>query len=229
MDCLISSQYELERFMSTCIDSSVTLTIYPLKERIDISEFTNRLKRVEVVGNQECLCHYNDVLYLHDICQENGISFSFLSTGKYFEKDGIEYIIKVVDQERQALKANLNIDWYDIDLFKRIEKSKFRSSFHLKKKDIEYIEKKGMDTIQRHAYDFVHQRLSPSFIPNDGKQTPMKGHPVFIAQHATACCCRGCLYKWHGIEENRELSKKEEDYIVSILIKWINNELERKS
>ncbi len=25
----------------------------------------------------------------------------------------------------------------------------------------------------------------------------MKGHPVFVAQHATATCCRECIRKWH--------------------------------
>lgn len=56
-----------------------------------------------------------------------------------------------------------------------------------------------MDTIRSHASDFVRTRLAPAQIPNDGKQTPMRGHPVFLAQHATGCCCRGCLYKWHRI------------------------------
>lgn len=78
----------------------------------------------------------------------------------------------------------------------KLEKSKFRSSFKLKEKDREYVKNKGMDTVRSHARDFVRDRLAPSFIANDGKQTPMRGHPVFIAQHATACCCRGCLNKW---------------------------------
>ena len=80
-----------------------------------------------------------------------------------------------------------------------LSKSKFRNSFKLKMKDLEYISSKGLETIKSHAYDFVNQRLRPELILNDGKQTPMKGHPVFIAQHATATCCRGCLYKWRKI------------------------------
>jgi len=75
----------------------------------------------------------------------------------------------------------------------KLKKSKFRSSFHLKEKDKAYVREKGMDVIESHARDFVRDRLAPAEIPNDGKQTPMKGHPVFLAQHATACCCRGCL------------------------------------
>ena len=102
-----------------------------------------------------------------------------------------------------------------------LSKSKFRSSFHLKEKDILYIEKNGLEKIREHAYDFINKRLSPLIILNDGKQTPMKGHPVFISQHATATCCRGCLYKWHHIEKNKELTEKEIDYIVDIIMAWI--------
>lgn len=113
------------------------------------------------------------------------------------------------------------------DIYDRLNKSKFRSSFHLSKKDKVYIEEKGLDTIKEHAYNFVRQRLSQAYILNDGKQTPYKGHPVFISQHATACCCRGCLYKWHRIEKNKELSKEEIDYIVNIIMGWIENEIRR--
>lgn len=109
-------------------------------------------------------------------------------------------------------------------LFYSLSKSKFRSSFHLKKKDLEYIEKVGLDKIREHAYDFITKRLAPAQIPNDGKQTPFRGHPVFTSQHATATCCRGCLLKWHHIEQNKELTSYEIDYIVEIIMKWIEKE-----
>ena len=111
------------------------------------------------------------------------------------------------------------------DILNRLSKSKFRKFFHLKAKDFEYIQNKGMDTIRKHAYDFINSRLAPAVIPNDGKQTPMRGHPVFIAEHATATCCRSCLYKWHHISKNKELNQDEIDYIVNIIMMWINNEL----
>lgn len=82
-----------------------------------------------------------------------------------------------------------------------------------------------MDTVRRHAYDFVRQRLAPAVIPNDGKQTPMRGHPVFIAQHATACCCRGCLAKWHGIPAGKALTEAQKQYVVDVLMAWIQREL----
>lgn len=107
------------------------------------------------------------------------------------------------------------------DLFKKLSYSKFRSSFKLKDKDILYINSKGIDKIREHAYDFVVKRLRVRLI-NDGKQTPMKGHPVFIAMHATGTCCRGCLRKWHNIDENKILDEKEIDYIVSVIMRWID-------
>jgi len=105
-----------------------------------------------------------------------------------------------------------------------LSKSNFRSKFHLTAKDKAYIEEKGIDKIREHAYDFINKRLASAVIKNDGKQTPMRGHPVFIAQHATATCCRGCLYKWHKISPGVELSKEEKDYIVNLIMEWIMRE-----
>lgn len=115
---------------------------------------------------------------------------------------------------------------YDYILDK-LSKSKFRSSFHLRKYMIDYINDKGMDTIKSHAYDFINKRLASFPTPNDGKQTPMKGHPVFIAQHACACCCRGCLEKWHKIPKNRNLTNEEINNIVELLIRWIDKEYKK--
>lgn len=106
-------------------------------------------------------------------------------------------------------------------ILKKLSISKFRSSFKLKEKDIEYINKKGLNVIEEHAFQFIKKRLSCKVILNDGKQTPMKGHPVFIAQHATATCCRECLSKWHGIPKGTELTKKQQEYIVDIIMSWI--------
>ena len=111
------------------------------------------------------------------------------------------------------------------DMLDRLSKSKFRNSFHLNKNMKEYVKEKGFETIKSHTYDFINSRLKPAYISNDGKQTPMRQvHPTFIAQHATATCCRGCLEKWHHIPKGRELSDKEVDYIVSIIIRWIEIE-----
>ena len=116
---------------------------------------------------------------------------------------------------------------YDLtDLFERLSKSGFRSRFHLSRKDRDYIIDKGLPTIRKHAEDFVAKRLAPAVIPNDGKQTPMRGHPVFIAQHATGCCCRDCFFKWHQIPAGRELTKEEQDYAVAVLMAWIDKQMQ---
>lgn len=109
-----------------------------------------------------------------------------------------------------------------------LSKSNFRSKFHLALKDKEYVKEKGIEKVREHAYALINKRLAPPTIANDGKQTPMRGHPVFIAQHATACCCRGCLYKWHKIPKGVELSNEQKDYIVNVIIKWIEKEVKER-
>lgn len=111
----------------------------------------------------------------------------------------------------------------------KLAHSRFRSSFHLNQKQKEYIAEKGMDVIESHACDFVEKRLAPARIENDGKQTPMKGHPVFIAQHATACCCRGCLYKWYRVERNVALTPVQQQKIVKLIMAWIEKEMQEET
>ena len=106
-------------------------------------------------------------------------------------------------------------------LFSRLAKSKFRSRFKLGKSELNYLQDKGLSVIEKHTRDFVKERLAPALPKNDGKQTPMKNHPVFIAQHATATCCRKCLEKWHRIERGKELTQQQVDYIVSVIIYWL--------
>lgn len=120
----------------------------------------------------------------------------------------------------------MNLTIYN-NVINKLQKSKFRSSFKLKQKDIDYINEKGMSMIKRHAVDFINQKLAPANPENDGKQTPMKNHPVFIAMHACACCCRTCLYKWHKIPMNKELTKDEKNYIYGLLIYWITLEYKK--
>ncbi len=76
-----------------------------------------------------------------------------------------------------------------------------------------------------HAADFVAKRLAPAARVNDGKQTPMRGHPVFIAQHATATCCRSCLAKWHGIAAGMPLSENEQCHVVVAIARWLDGGL----
>ena len=109
------------------------------------------------------------------------------------------------------------------NLFERLARSAFRSRFYLNAADKAIIALRGIDTIRCHAHEIVVRRLAPAVIPNDGKQTPMRHgtSPVFIAQHATGCCCRGCLEKWHGIRRGKTLTTAEQDYVVEVIMEWI--------
>ena len=106
-------------------------------------------------------------------------------------------------------------------LFASLARSTFRSRFRLGVKERQYCLDKGPEIIDQHAADFIRQRLAPAEPMNDGKQTPMRGHPVFIAQHATATCCRGCLAKWHNIPQGVQLTAQQQHYIVSVIHHWL--------
>lgn len=164
---------------------------------------------------------YEQLIEYRKYCIQNHVSFYFGSTGTLFYKSKL-YKININQQFHQAQKAHIDFSYYPV--YDRLNQSKFRSSFHLKPKDKNYIQNKGMKTIEQHAHDFVVKKLKVKLI-QDGKQTPTRGHPVFVAMHACGCCCRSCLRKWHKIEENHVLNENEIAYIVSILINWIEIEL----
>ncbi len=107
---------------------------------------------------------------------------------------------------------------------KSLARSSFRSKFKLTYQDRIYIKEKGLPTIREHAVDFITARIAPRFPKNDGKQTPMKGHPVFVAQHATATCCRGCIQKWHGIEKRNALTHEEIKFVTDLIMAWIEEQ-----
>lgn len=110
----------------------------------------------------------------------------------------------------------------------KLSESKFRSGFHLSEKDKSYVNEKGIETVRVHAEDFIRKRLAPAVIPNDGRQTPMNGHPVFKAQHGCACCCRGCLEKWYKVPQKTQLTEIQQKKIVNLLMAWIEKEMEKQ-
>ena len=111
---------------------------------------------------------------------------------------------------------------HDLDeLFVALGKSKFRSRLHLSDKEAAYLKQKGIETILEHARDFISKRLAQANPTNDGRQTPMRNHPVFNAQHATGTCCRKCLEKWHQIPKGRPLTKEQIDYILQVIKRWL--------
>jgi hypothetical protein len=118
----------------------------------------------------------------------------------------------------------------DLDeLFANLSESSFRRSFHLQEKERSYLQTKGMDVMLQHAADFIEKRLAPAHPANDGNQTPFRNHPVFVAQHATGTCCRGCLEKWHQIPKGKPLEAVEKQYIITVIERWLVGELRVKS
>ena len=113
---------------------------------------------------------------------------------------------------------------YD-EAFAKLNRSAFRRRFRLTDALRRYVAEKGMEAIRRHAEDFVRTRLAPANPPNDGRQTPMRGHPVFKAQHATATCCRGCLCKWWKVPQGTEIPPERQSRIVDFIMAWIERQL----
>ncbi len=109
-------------------------------------------------------------------------------------------------------------------LFERLDRSAFRRRFRLRAAEARYLADKGLDTVLSHGEKFVEERLAPAEPKNDGQQTPMRNHPIFVAQHATATCCRGCLEKWHGISKGHALTPEEKAHILTVLRRWLENQ-----
>ncbi len=111
-----------------------------------------------------------------------------------------------------------------MNTIEKLKKSKFRSSFKLTDKDKKYVRKKSLFIIEQHTLDFLNKRIKVK-PPNDTKQTPFKGHPVFIAQHANAICCRKCIQNWYKIPKDKILSDGEVNYFKDIIMNWIKEEM----
>jgi hypothetical protein len=110
------------------------------------------------------------------------------------------------------------------EVLSKLSHSPFRSHIHLREKELDYLRSKGMSEVLKHAAKFIEKRLAPASPANDGKQTPWRNHPVFVAQHATATCCRGCLQKGHEIPKGRALTADEQRYIIEVIGSWLSQE-----
>jgi len=113
------------------------------------------------------------------------------------------------------------------EVFAALAHSTFRRRFRLRDAELEYLRARGMDVVMQHAADLIGRRLAPARPERDGKQTPMRGHPVFIAQHATGTCCRGCLGKWHHIPAGQPLDEAATAHVLAALRRWLQAQEER--
>lgn len=122
------------------------------------------------------------------------------------------------------MHSAVNLD----EVFIRLATSSFRRRFRLGPADASYLRAKGLGTVLSHARDFIDRRLSDAQPVNDGKQTPFRGHPAFVAQHATATCCRPCLSKWHRIDTGKVLTEAERDYVLTIIERWLRAQMDQR-
>jgi hypothetical protein len=110
------------------------------------------------------------------------------------------------------------------DLFAGLARSRFRRRFALGSREADYLDRRGLETVLEHAEKFVAERLAPAQPKNDGRQTPWRNHPVFIAQHATGTCCRSCLERWHGLPKGEALDVQQQQYVVTVIARWLRTQ-----
>ena len=110
------------------------------------------------------------------------------------------------------------------EAFARLARSKFRSRFKLTADDRAYVARVGIEKLRSHAVDFVAQKLAPANPANDGRQTPMRGHPIFKAMHGSAMCCRGCMEKWWRVRRGVPLTDAQQAKAVDFLMEWVRRQ-----
>ena len=114
----------------------------------------------------------------------------------------------------------------DLDeVFRRLALSPFRRRFRLQGRELAYLQTWGVPHVTKQADDLIRKRLAPADPRNDGRQTPWRNHPVFVAQHATATCCRGCLEKTHGIAKGHALEADEIRHVLAAIERWLMSQL----
>jgi hypothetical protein len=107
------------------------------------------------------------------------------------------------------------------EAFQRLARSAFRRKFRLQGRELAYLKTWGLPHVMKQARDLIAKRVAPASPPNDGRQTPWRNHPVFVAQHATATCCRGCLEKTHEIAKGHALTNEEMNYVMKVIERWL--------
>lgn len=102
-----------------------------------------------------------------------------------------------------------------------LARSRFRQRFVLGAHERRQLARHGLAGMKAHAERFIAERLALFDARRDGRQTPMRNHPVFVAQHATATCCRACLARWHHIRPGHRLTADEQAYIRDVILDWL--------
>ncbi len=214
----------------------------PMLERINIEKYLAS-GCIEAVtcggesGDNARICDYAWILDTREQCVRHNVAFHFKQTGAKFRKGHQFFRIDRKFQMQQARKADIDFvpvpegeekNPYD-SVLRLLSKSPYLREITLPPDMKHYCRRMGMERIKQQAYEYVRKNIAPAHIPNDGYQTPNKGNPVFIAQHATATCSRKQLFKWHDIYCGRKLTEKEIIYFVGLIMEWIQRELEKET
>lgn len=116
----------------------------------------------------------------------------------------------------------------DLDeAFRRLARSSFRRRFRLQGRELAHLQMWGLPRVMKEAEELIRKRVAPAQIANDGRQTPWRNHPVFVAQHATATCCRGCIDKTYEIAKGHQLEREELVLILGAIERWLQAQLEQ--
>jgi hypothetical protein len=111
----------------------------------------------------------------------------------------------------------------DVDeAYRRLATSSFRRKFKLQGRELAYLQMWGVPHVMKQAAELLRKRVGPADPPNDGRQTPWRNHPVFVAQHATATCCRGCLERVHEIPKGHALTEDEMTHVLAVIERWLS-------
>jgi hypothetical protein len=114
----------------------------------------------------------------------------------------------------------------DVDkAFARLSRSSFRRKFRLAGRELAYLQTWGLPHVMKQAGEILDRRVAMADPPNDGKQTPWRNHPVFVAQHATATCCRGCIEKIHEIPRGAALQPAQRAHLLATIERWLLEQL----
>ncbi|MCL7451690.1 MAG: DUF4186 domain-containing protein [Anaerolineae bacterium] len=92
-------------------------------------------------------------------------------------------------------------------------------------KAMNHARRKGRQGLREAARHRLKKYTAPQHPFRDGMQTPWEGNVIFYAQHALACCCRTCLEYWHGIPKGVELSDEELDYLVELMMMYVDDRM----
>lgn len=89
--------------------------------------------------------------------------------------------------------------------------------------DVQVVREIGVDGVKQQAKRIVENKLKEQ-PDNDGSQTPRAGNPVYKAMHACGCSSRKELSRTHRIPAGGEMTDRQVEAVVNLLVRWIVRE-----